>query len=481
MNDQTMQPRSLGATHRPDAPVSAEQGHALVHRASLLTGPILPTLWKLTLPVIAVIAAQTFVAVLEAFWVSRLGTAAVAGVSLVIPLYVLMNTMSNGGIGGGVSSAISRAIGGGRPENADALLLHSVLIALGFGVLFTTLWIAFGAAITTALGGTGEAERDALTYAAWVFGGAPLIWTVNLMGSAMRGAGEVKLPAVVNLIGAAILIPLSPALIFGIGPVPKLGVGGAGVATLIYYFGALLVYVQHLVRGSGTLRLHWAAPSRTRFADILGVGLISAVGTLVASLTVVGLTGAVGRFGAQALAGYGIASRVDSLLVPLLFGLGSGVVTLVGVATGARDHARTQQIARLSSAIAFLFAESVGLIVALAPALWMGLFTKDGTVLANGAAYFRVAAPFYGFFGVGLMLYFASQGRSRMLWPFIAGAVRLLVTVTGAWLVASRGADLRWVFSCAAAGSFLFGAINLFGFFASPARSVPIPPATTAQ
>ena len=147
-----------------DAAEPIPANHALDRRARMLSGPILPTLLALTLPVIAVVAAQTFVAVLEAFWVSRLGTAAMAGVSLVIPLYVLMNTMSNGGIGG-VSSAISRAIGGGRASDADALLLHAVLIALAFGALFTSGWLVFGRTITTALGGAFEVERDATTYA----------------------------------------------------------------------------------------------------------------------------------------------------------------------------------------------------------------------------------------------------------------------------------------------------------------------------
>ena len=283
------------------------------------------------------------------------------------------------------------------------------------------------------------------------------------MGSAMRGAGEVKLPAVVNLIGAAVLIPLSPALIFGLGPFPHLGIGGAGAATLVYYAGALLVYARHLSAARGSLRLSSAPLSGRHFKDILGIGLISAIGTTVASLTVVGLTGAVGRFGQQALAGYGIASRVDSLLIPLLFGLGSGVVTLVGIATGAGDHARAQAVTRVSSTIAFLFSEGVGILLAFVPWLWMDLFSHDPAVLANGTSYFRIAAPFYGFFGVGLMLYFASQGRENMLWPFIAGFARLLATVGGAWWLAGRDASLPWMFACASAGAFLFGAINLVG------------------
>jgi len=110
----------------------------------MLGGPVLPTLFKLTLPVIAVVVAQTFVAILEAYWVSRLGTEAVAGVSLVLSILILMGTMSNGGIGGGVSSAVARAVGADRQADADALLLHTVIVALAFGLAFTlgTIFLA---------------------------------------------------------------------------------------------------------------------------------------------------------------------------------------------------------------------------------------------------------------------------------------------------------------------------------------------------
>ena len=436
----------------------------------MLGGPVVPTLLKLTFPVIAVVVAQTFVAILEAYWVSRLGTEAVAGVSLVLPILILMGTMSNGGIGGGVSSAVARAIGADRQSDADALLLHTVIVALGFGLAFTLGTIFLAPQLYSSLGGRGHTLEFALTYSAWVFGGAPLIWTVNLLGSAMRGAGEVKIPATVSLAGAVILIPLSPILIFGLGPFPRLGVGGAGAATLTFYMIGLVVYLRHLLRGSGALRLHLSPLRFRHFRSILGVGLLSAIGTLTASLTVVGVTGAVGTRGSAALAGYGIASRVDSLLVPLHFSVGTGVVTLIGVATGAGDMSRGNHIARIASTIAFVATQSVGVLLAIFPSWWVRLFSTDPSVLVAGSTYFRIVAPSYGCFGVGLMLYFASQGRSNMLWPFVAGSLRLVVTVAGAAWLASRGASHAAIVAPVAAGSVLFGLTNAVGFFSNASR-----------
>jgi putative MATE family efflux protein len=364
---------------------------------AILSGPIVPTLVRLTLPVIGVIGAQTAVALLEAYWVSHLGTDAIAGVSLVLPLLVLMGTMSNGGIGGGVSSAVSRALGAGRVSDANALLVHAIIIACLFGGAFTVGFVAFGRAIYTGLGGVGASLENALVFSAWVFGGAIVIWVFNLMGSALRGAGDVKLPAVISLIGAAVLIPVSPVLIFGLGPIPALGLSGAGLATVGYYVGALVVLTRHLLRGDGPLKLTATAIELRHFIEILRVGLVSAAGTLIASITAVALIGIVGQAGPEVLAGYGIASRLESLLVPILFGLGTGVITMIGAATGAGDIARARRVAWLAAGLAFVVTEAIGLLVAFAPELWMGVLSDDRTVRATGSTYLRVVGPFSAF------------------------------------------------------------------------------------
>lgn len=428
--------------------------------AAILTGPILPTLARLTLPVIVVIVAQVFVTILEAYWVSRLGTEAVAGVALVLPLVLLMGTMSNGGIGGGVASAIARAKGAGDTARANALLWHAVLIALGFGALFTVTILLGGPLLYAALGARGGTLTQALAFSGWMFGGSILVWLVNLLGAALRGAGEVKLPAKVSLIGAALLVPLSPLLILGAGPLPGLGVAGAGIATLLYYLGALITYVIWLRRGSGPLHLHGHPLDADPVRAIMGVGLVSAVGTILSSLTIIAITGSVGQYGAQALAGYGIASRVDSLLVPLLFGLGTGVVTMVAAATGAGQHQRAWAVTRLAAALGFCGAAGIGVVLVIAPWLWMNWFTADAAVRQAGTLWFHTAGPVYGFFGMGLMLYFAAQGLGRMRGPLLAAISRLAITAGGAaWLAASH-APLLQVYLAAAVGTLCFGLIN---------------------
>ena len=432
-------------------------------RDAILRGPIVPTLLRLGLPTVIVLLAQTVVSVAETYWTSFLGTDVLAGMALVFPLPALMTAMSNGGIGGGVASAVARANGAGRQDEADALVLHALTLAVVFGLLFTAGTLLAGPALYRVMGGTGGALSAALRFSGWFFAASVPIWIVNLLAAALRGAGDVKLPATVTLVGAAVIIPLSPALIFGVGPLPRMGIAGAGLACGLYYAGAALVLLRHVLRGGGVLTLRMAPLRWVTFRAILGVGAVSAIGSLTANLTVLLVTGAVGVFGVHALAGYGIASRVDWLLIPLLFGLGSAVVTMVGASTGAGAHRRARQVAWQAALIATAVTEAIGLLGAGFAREWIGIFTADPEVLAAGVGYMHVVAPSYGALALGMTLYFACQGRARMLWPFLAGVLRLAVAAGGGLLLAEGHESMATVFMAVAAGSVAYAGLNAFG------------------
>jgi putative MATE family efflux protein len=428
---------------------------------AMLHGPIAATILALAGPTVAVLVIQTAVGVAETFYVGFLGTSAIAGVAVVFPVLMLMTMMSNGGIGGGVAAAVARALGAGRREDADALATHAIVIALVFGALFTAAALGFGPAIYAALGAHGPALKAALTYSTFVFIGAIANWLVNLCASVLRGAGNVRVPAMINFVSACVLIPLSPAFIFGIGPVPRLGIAGAGVALTLYYLGAAVVLLRYLALGRGgvTLRI---VPLRARlFWDILGVGLPSALGSVQTNLTVALVTGAVGLFGTDALAGYGMASRLDYVLIPLLFGLGTAVVTMVGTNIGAHQVERARRIAWIGAAIGALGTEAIGLLGALVPWLWLELFSRDPHVIAIGSLYLRVVGPCYGATGLGLLLYFAGQGAGRVIWVVLAGTARLSIAAGLGWYaVATLGAGLGSLFAIVALASVSYGAFS---------------------
>ncbi len=435
---------------------------------ALLAGPIVPAMLRLALPTVVVLVAQTFVGVAETYFVSSLGTEVLAGVALVFPVLMLMQMTSNGGLGGGVASAVARAQGAGRRADANALVWHSVVVAGVFGAVFTVAMILGGPALYRAMGGGGQTLSTALTYSNMVFAGSVPIWIVALLSATLRGVGEVRIPALITLAGAGILLPLSPVLIFGWGPFPRLGVAGAGVAIVVYYALAALLLIGYLRSTRSPLRLSVVRLDARLFKDILGVGLLSAVGTVQVNLTVAIVTAAVGRFGADAIAGYGIASRLDYVQIPLLFGLGTAIVTMVGVNLGAGQTDRALRIAWIGAAIAFSFTELIGLAAATFPNVWLGLFSDDPQVLSRGESYLRNVAPVYGAIGAGMALYFASQATKRVLWPVLAGTARMIIAAgVGWWAVTRLGADLPSLFQIVALAAAVFCAITVSATFAS--------------
>src|SRR5438309_7782346 len=212
----------------------------------LLEGPIVGTLLRLATPNVLVMFVQASVGLIETYFVAKLGTDALAGVALVFPVLMLMQMMSAGAVGGGISSAIARALGAGRRADADALVVHALAIAVGFGLLFMLAVLGGGRWLYSAMGGSGASLTAALTYSNVLFSGAILIWVFNSLASVIRGTGNLAVPAIVTFAGAAVLIPLSPCLIFGWGPVPPLGVAGGAVAVIAYYLVGSIALVAYL-------------------------------------------------------------------------------------------------------------------------------------------------------------------------------------------------------------------------------------------
>jgi putative MATE family efflux protein len=452
-----------GLTPRLARPLAGSAPARSAHPAGVaatLAGPIVPTMLRLGLPTLVVLVVQTLVGVTETYFVGFLGTDALAGVALVFPVLMLMQMMANGGVGGGVAAAVARALGAGRYDDARALVFHALVIAVALGLVFMIAALAVGPLLYRAMGGEGPSLSAALTYSNVVFIGAIPLWITALLGAALRGAGNVKVPALITLVGAVVLVPLSPALIFGAGPLPRLGVAGGGAAVASYYVVATVLLLIYLRSGRSALRLVLRPLERRHLSAIMGVGALSAIGTVQANLTVALVTGAVGLYGTAAIAGYGIASRLDYLLIPLLFGFGTASVTMVGANVGAGQAERARRIAWTGAVIGGGVTGLIGLAAAVFPDRWTGLFSSDPMVLATGALYLRTVAPFYWLFGAGYMLYFASQGAGRVLWPVIGGTIRLLLAGVLGWLAAHRlGFDLFELFGIVAAASVLFGIV----------------------
>jgi putative MATE family efflux protein len=426
----------------------------------LLTAPIGRSLWRLAGPTTAVMVVQTFVSIAETYFFGRLGTEALAGFALVFPFMMLMVMMAAGGMGGGVAAAMARIMGGHRVADARALVLHALILGVCFAALFTGLaWTVFPIFFRL-LGGHGEALANAETYAQVLFTGAIAIWANFFFAALLRGGGDAATPGRYMLIFSLAQVPLSGVLALGIGSWPGLGVAGPAVSSLATSIGAALLQARALWRGKlGFVpALRGVRLERRLFWEILKVGLISSFSALTANITAMLVTGLVGRFGVTALAGYGIGVRLEFMLVPLAFGIGSGLTTLVGVAVGADDWKRAVRVAWTGGLIAFASIGAFGWAVAIFAEGWSRLFTGDPRVVAATVAYITHVAPFYCLFGLGMTLNFASQGAGRMTAPFIGGIARMVVATAGGWYAVEKlGLGLDGVFVAIAVGMITFG------------------------
>jgi putative MATE family efflux protein len=427
----------------------------------LLEGPILPTLLALAAPNAAVTALQAAVSVVDVYIVASLGAEALAGVTLVFPLVMLTGMMSAGGMGGGVSSAVARALGAGRRADADALVTHATVLALAFAAVFTAAIVGGGRALYGFLGGGGGTLAAALAYSNVYFLGVVSVWLANTLASVVRGTGHMSLPAGLIVAGAAVQIALSIGLVHGLGPLPRLGVAGAAWAAVLAFGAIAALLAAYLASGRALVRFRPTRLQWRLFREILRVGLPGAATNLLANGTVLLLTGLVGRFGTAAIAGYGIGSRLEYLQVPLVFGMGTALVAMVGTNVGAGRRERAERIAWTGAAMAGAVTGTIGVTAALVPGAWTGLFTTDAAVAAVAGAYLRIVGPTYALFGVGLALYFASQGAGRLRWPVIASVTRLLLATVGGWAaLALLGGGLPSLFVAMAAALVAYGGLT---------------------
>jgi putative MATE family efflux protein len=447
-------------------PVSTGAGHktaALDPRTrALLEAPIARTLLRMAGPNVLVMLAQAGSGLIETYFIGKLGTDALAGVALVFPAIMLMQMMSAGAMGGGISSAIARALGAGRRDDANALAIHALVIALGFGFTFMVLVLSFGRALYASMGGADGSLSAALTYSNWMFAGIMLVWLFNSLASIIRGTGNMGFPAMVTCVGTVLLVPISPLLIFGIGPFPAMGIAGGAIALLLYYVIGSLVMAYYLWSGRSVLvpglagrGLRWPL-----FRDILRVGLVAALVTISTNLTIMIGTGFVGHWGPEAIAGYGTGTRLEYLLVPLVFGFGGPLVAMVGTNIGAGKRERALRAAWIGAAISFGMTELIGLTAAAFPRAWLSLFDTAPHMLEAGTTYLRAVGPFYGMLGLALSLYFAAQGAGRLLWPMLANLVRLAIAVVGGWLALAFGGSMLHIFLVQSVALTAFGLIN---------------------
>jgi putative MATE family efflux protein len=397
---------------------------------------------RLAVPTVIALLLHSALLAEEAALIGQVSAAKLAGAALVFPWLTLLGMMAAGGLGGGVSSAIARALGAGRRHEVIELIVHSVLLGGVVGAVMSGCLAIWGRAIFAWQGGTGEVLDTASAYGIITLAAGTFMWTSNILASVFRGLGNTIIPSKWNAVVSLVIACLIPPAVRGWGPLPAGGVVGAAIVMAVYYFALTLVFIwqllKHEVGRAGRTRpvkFSWR-----HIGEILHVGGPSAFNTFLSVGTQLIATAVAAKISESALAAYGAVTRIEGLLMPFVFGIGSALVPLVGMNVGAGEWGQVRRLAWTGAGLGFAVAGIVGLLMWIFPAATMRLFTNDAAAVSAGVHYLHWSAWAYGFWGLGVGMTFSCQGARRPITSLVASTARCVyVGLGGWWLMRSPG------------------------------------------
>jgi putative MATE family efflux protein len=428
----------------------------------LLRDPVFPLLIKMSAPNTVAFLINAFVVLVEFWFIGQLGLIPLAAITLAFPAIMLTQQMAFGALGGAVSSSISRSLGANNIDKAEKLLWHSLYISFLGALVFFLVFLFFGEWLLITLGGSSDLLQESLAYCLVYLSGGLVVWLSGSLTAALRGMGDMQFPAKLTVVCAGIQVFLSSGFILGWFGFPKLGlVGSAWSMIITSSFMAVACVIKLLSAKSPIkLKIQKITFEKNLFEDIFSVALPASLSPIFTVGTVLVLTGLIGQFGTSAIAGYGIGSRVEFLLIPIVFSIGTAMTTMVGTNIGANNIDRAERIGMIGATSAGLISGVIGLILALTPDIWIRVFTADQETLMVTKQYIQILGVCYLFQGFGLSLYFASQGANAMKWPIVITALRFVVfTVAALVSVYWLSTGIAGIFYSSAGAMILFGVL----------------------
>lgn len=390
----------------------------------LTTGSIHKAIWYLAPPMMLETGILNVSQILDTYWVGKLGSAALAAVTISITIRWVLNSLANGlGIGG--MAVVSRRIGARDQAAAEHATWQTILLGLIVSAVLAVVGVIAAKPLLVLLGADAEVLPLGLTYLRVSFGGLFALILVFAINSMLRGAGEARLAMQVLFLATAVTVVSEPVLIFGFGPIPALGVAGSAWSFVLGFGVGLILQVTVLLRGRARIRinLHDLEPDLPLMWRIIQVALPSTIQMALRSSSRLAIVALVGVYGTFATAAYGVANRM--LLIALIpcFGLGNSAGTLVGQNLGAQRPNRSERSAWWVSAYSGGYMVVVAAILTIFASDLIAFFDPTPQVVAIGAECLRVVAWSMVFSAVGVVLARGFDGAGNTV-P--AAAINLL-------------------------------------------------------
>ncbi|HEY0528017.1 MAG TPA: MATE family efflux transporter [Gemmatimonadaceae bacterium] len=346
---------------------------------------------------------ESVFAVVDVFFVSRLGADAVATVGLTESMMVLIYTLAMG-LGIGATATVARRIGEKDPDGASHAAAQAVLLGLFIAIVLGAIGIVAAPTLLRAMGGSSGVLANSM-FTRVMLGGSVNVVMLFLINAIFRGAGDAVIAMRVLWLANSINIVLGPLLIFGVGPFPRLGVVGAAVATNIGRGTGAVYAISRLFSKGSQVRVR-GRDFRVDPALMWQMVRLSGAGTfqiLVGSASWIGLVRVISTFGSVALAGYTIGMRI--IIFGLLpgWGLSNAAATMVGQALGAKKPERAERAVWIAAKYNLAFLATVGVVFVVLAGPIVSLFTKDPAVAAYATSALRIVSigfPLYAYGGV---------------------------------------------------------------------------------
>lgn len=371
----------------------------------LTSGSLHRNIWYLAVPMTLEFGVISISQLMDIYWIGKLGSAALAAVTISTSIRWVINSMSNG-LGNGGMAVVSRRIGERDQEAASHALWQTILLGITVSLILAIPGILLARPLLALLGADSEVLPLGLSYLYVTMGGLFTIVLVFITNSMLRGAGEARLAMMVLFLSAAVTVLLQPVLIFGWGPLPTLGVAGSAWATVLGYGTGVILQMVILLRGHARIRinLHNLKPDLPLIGRIIRIALPSTIQMLIRSTSRLIIVGLVGVYGTFAIAAYGVANRILMIIIIPAFGLGNAASTLVGQNLGALKPKRAEQNVWWVSAYTSIYMViSVVLVFVYARPL-IGFFDPTPQVVAMGVECLKIVAPTLVISAIGIVL-----------------------------------------------------------------------------
>lgn len=357
----------------------------------------------LAVPMVLEMVLESLFAVVDVFWVARLGADAIAAVGLTESLLALVFSVAMG-LSLSTTAMVARRIGEKDPESAAVAAVQAVFIGLAVAVAIGVPCLIFAPELLRLMGASPQIVAIGSTYARIALGGSGVVLMLFLNNAIFRGAGDAAIAMRLLWVSNIINLALDPCLVFGLGPFPKLGVTGAALATITGRSIAMLYQFYRLLKGTARIRIlrGQIAVQWHVLAKLVRVSVTGILQFAIAHTSWIALVRIVSEFGATALAGYTIAIRIIQFVLMPSWGLSNAAATLVGQNLGARQPDRAETSVWRTGLYNMMFLGAVGVFFVLNADQVVALFTANAAVQAISASALRIIS--YGNIGYAYVM-----------------------------------------------------------------------------